>query len=114
MQLVKTCVVGTDNYDFMMEGVANLVANHKPASYGVNYHAASDTYDKVDLKSLKKNSAIIACLTLGIANLDPTEVTWKRLNSAEMKVLVKDSGLEAQMRMFDVWEPYINGKRGRN
>ena len=112
--LLDACVVGTDNYDFMMEGVANLVANHKPASYGVNYHAASDTYDKVDLKSLKKNSAIIACLTLGIANLDPTEVTWKRLNSAEMKVLVKDSGLEAQMRMFDVWEPYINGKRGRN
>jgi len=112
--LLDACVVGTDNFDFMMEGVANLVANHKPASYGINYHAASDTFDKVDLKSLKKNAAIIACLTLGIANLEPAEITWKRLNSDEMKVLVKNSGLETQMRMFDVWDPYLNGSRGRN
>ncbi|MEL6986436.1 MAG: M20/M25/M40 family metallo-hydrolase [Bacteroidota bacterium] len=112
--LLDACVVGTDNYDFMMEGVANLVANHKPASYGTNYHASSDTFDKVDLLSLKKNSAIIAALTLGFANLAPEDITWKRLNSEEMKKLVDESGLEAQMRMFDVWDPYIKGKRGRN
>ncbi|MBT8190276.1 MAG: M20/M25/M40 family metallo-hydrolase, partial [Bacteroidia bacterium] len=63
-------IVGTDNFDFMLQGVPNLVGNHKPYNYGLNYHAASDTYDKVDLVSLKKNSAIVAALTLGFANLD--------------------------------------------
>ena len=41
--------VGTDNFDFLLEGVPNLVANQEAASYIVNYHAASDSFDKVDL-----------------------------------------------------------------
>ncbi len=32
-------IVGTDNYDFMMQGVPNLVANQESANYGPNYHA---------------------------------------------------------------------------
>ena len=39
---------GTDHFDFLLQGVANLVANQAPANYGPNYHAASDTFDKVD------------------------------------------------------------------
>ena len=35
-------IVGTDNYDFMMQGVPNLVANQESANYGPNYHAGSD------------------------------------------------------------------------
>ena len=36
---VNAPIVGTDNYDFMMQGVANLVANQESANYGPNYHA---------------------------------------------------------------------------
>src|SRR5262249_37591346 len=39
---------GTDNLDFMLEGVPTLNADQEPANYMLNYHAASDTYDKVD------------------------------------------------------------------
>jgi len=106
-------IVGTDNFDFMLQGVGNLVANHLPATYGVNYHAASDTYDKVDLKSLKINSAIIAALTLGFANLEDAKVTWKQQSRAEIQQLFEATKLEFTMRMFSVWEPWMKGERGR-
>jgi len=106
-------IVGTDNFDFMLQGVGNLVANHKPALYGPNYHAASDTYDKVDLKALKVNSAIIAALTLGFANLDDEKVTWKRQTREEIQALFEETKLEYTMRMFNVWEVWMDGSRGR-
>ncbi len=106
-------IVGTDNFDFMLQGVGNLVANHKPANYGINYHASSDTFDKVDLKSLKINSAIIAALTLGFANLDDADITWKRQTRAEIQAMFETHKTEFSMRMFNVWDPWINGERGR-
>jgi carboxypeptidase Q len=63
-------VVGTDNYDFMMQGITKLVANQANANYASNYHAQSDTFDKVDQQQLKVNSAIMGATILGIANLD--------------------------------------------
>jgi len=41
---VDVPIVGTDNYDFMMEGIGNLVGNQEPANYGPNDHAATDTF----------------------------------------------------------------------
>ena len=105
-------IVGTDNFDFMLQGVGNLVANHRPAGYGINYHASSDTYDKVDLKSLKINSAIIAALTLGFANLDDADITWKQQTRAEVNEMFKEHKTEFSMRMFNVWDPWVNGERG--
>jgi len=106
-------IVGTDNFDFMLEGVGNLVANHKPFNYGVNYHAPSDTYDKVDLESLKRNSAIVASVALGFANLPEEDVTWKRQSREEITQLIKDFNLEFSMRMFGVYEAWESGERGR-
>ncbi len=104
-------IVGTDNFDFMLEGVPNLVAIHKPASYGTNYHAASDTFDKVDIKALKRNSAIIATLLLGLAN---DGLQWPRQSRAEIQAMFDRFDLEYTMRMFNVWEGWISGERGRN
>ena len=39
---------GTDHFDFLLEGVPTLMANQEVSNYLVNYHAASDTFDKVD------------------------------------------------------------------
>ncbi len=39
---------GTDHFDFMLEGVPTFVADQEEANYLENYHAVSDTYDKVD------------------------------------------------------------------
>ena len=108
---VNAPIVGTDNFDFMLQGVPNLVANHKAQLYGPNYHASSDTYDKVDLKSLKINSAIIGAVTLGMANMD--ELDLKRHTRAEINAMFERFSLEFTMRMFNVWEPWVNGSRGR-
>ncbi len=107
-------IVGTDNFDFMLEGVGNLIANHKPFNYGVNYHASSDTYDKVDLESLKRNTAIVASVALGFANLPAEEVTWKRQSPEEIAKIISDFNLEFPMRMFGVYEAWERGERGRH
>jgi Zn-dependent M28 family amino/carboxypeptidase len=59
---------GTDHYDFLLEGVPTLVANQEEGNYLVNYHATSDTYDKVDFPQLKKHVAEMTVVAFGIAN----------------------------------------------
>ncbi len=103
-------VVGTDNFDFMMEGVANLVANQESANYGPNYHARSDTYDKVDARQLRLNAAIAATVTWWYAN---AEVTWSRQTRAELDRLVEATDLDDQMRMFNMLTDWEAGRRGR-
>ena len=110
---INAPIVGTDNFDFMLEGVGNLVGNHLPQVYGQNYHASSDTYDKVDLKQLKVNSAIVAAVILGAANLDDDEITWKRQTRPEIQQMFESFDLEFTMRMFNVWDSWMAGKRGR-
>jgi hypothetical protein len=97
----------------MLEGIPNLVGNHKSATYGQNYHASSDTYDKVDLKSLKINSAIVAALVLGYANAPEAQIPRDRQSRAQIQSMIDSFDLEYQMRMFAVWDPWVNGDRGR-
>ena len=58
---------GSDDLDFLLEGVPTLVANQAPANYMLNYHAASDTFDKVDIPELKRHVAIAAVTTYALA-----------------------------------------------
>jgi hypothetical protein len=109
-QQINAPIVGTDNFDFMLQGVANLVANQESANYGPNYHASSDTYDKVDLRQLRLNAAIAAAVTWGFAQAD---VTWGRQTRAEIESLIESTDLGAQMRSFGMWELWEKGIRGR-
>jgi len=103
-------VVGTDNFDFMMEGVPNLIGHQADANYASNYHASSDTFDKVDQQQLKMNSAIVAALVWGFANSDDRLPRWSR---DQIEELVNSTDLEKQMRDFGVWEDWASGNRGR-
>ncbi|MDH5199201.1 MAG: M20/M25/M40 family metallo-hydrolase [Gemmatimonadota bacterium] len=103
-------IVGTDNFDFMMHGIANLVANQAPANYGPNYHARSDTFDRVDATQLRLNAVIAATVSLGFATMD---ATWTRQTRTEVEQLVASSDLEAQMRMFGIWGDWVGKRRGR-
>ncbi len=103
-------VVGTDNYDFMIEGVANLVANQESANYGPNYHARSDTFDKVDQQQLRLNSAIVAATIWGFANLD---LDLPRHDRAQIETLMQETDLDEQMQRFGVWDSWQSGERGR-
>ena len=102
-------IVGTDNFDFMMEGIPNLVANQEDANYASNYHARSDTFDKVDQKQLRLNSAVVAALIWHFANVEklPDRQTLK-----EIEDILATTDLEAQMRSMNVWQLWVDGKLG--
>src|SRR6202140_2188921 len=102
---------GTDNFDFLLEGVPTLVANQEEANYLPNYHAASDTFDKVDIRELKLHTALAALAAWGIA--DRAEPLGKRLSRVELDVLVKETGLDQQLKALGYWDAWQSGARGR-
>jgi carboxypeptidase Q len=103
--------VGTDNFDFLLEGVPNLTANQEGANYLVNYHASSDTYDKVDIAQLKKHVAIAAHMVTAIAN-GPGRL-GPRQTHEEIEQLMRDTKLDEQLKTFSLWEPWVKGEIGR-
>jgi carboxypeptidase Q len=103
--------IGTDNWDFLLEGVPTLVANQAEANYLPNYHAASDTFDKVDIRELKINAALAALTAWGIA--DRAEPLGKRLSRAEIEQQLKDTGLDEKMKQMGLWHSWESGTRGR-
>jgi hypothetical protein len=103
-------VVGTDNFDFMLEGVANLVAIQADATYGPDYHASSDTFDKVDLVQIRKNAAVVAAVVWGFAQGD---ARWGRQGADLVQKLVEGTSLRQQMESFGLYDDWRSGKRGR-
>lgn len=102
---------GTDNLDFLLEGVPTLVANQEEANYLPNYHAASDTLDKVDIRELKLHTVLAALTAWGIA--DRTEPLGKRLTRSEIGTQMRETGLDQQMKALDYWDAWQSGTRGR-
>ena len=103
--------IGTDNWDFLLDGVPTMVANQEEANYLPNYHAASDTLDKVDMRELKINAAIAAVTAWGVA--DRAEPLGKRLSRAEIDQQLVDTGLDEKMKQQGAWEGWQNGTHGR-
>jgi Zn-dependent M28 family amino/carboxypeptidase len=102
---------GTDNFDFLLEGVPTFVANQEISNYLANYHAASDTFDKVHPRELKLNTAIAALTAWGIA--DRIEPLGHRLSRAELDTVVKQTALDEQMKLLGYWAQWQSGARGR-
>jgi hypothetical protein len=109
--LTTDALWGTDNYDFLLEGVPTLVANNEPANYLVNYHATSDTFDKVDLAQLKRQVAEGAEAALAIANAD--QRIGPRQSRAEIEQTMRETHLDEQMKNLGAWSEWESGKRGR-
>lgn len=107
---INVPMVGTDHYDFMMQGIPAIMFDQDPTDYGLDYHAESDTFDKVDLRQLKLNAAILAAFTYGFADMD---VTWKRHTRAEIQKLIDTSDLKKQMETFGLVTGWLDGSRGR-
>ena len=100
-------LLGTDNFDFLLEGVPNLVANQEAERYLPDYHAESDTYDKVDFREARMNAAIAAVTVSGIAN-SPSRL-GPRQSRADINKVLEKSGVADQMR---TWECGRNGRAG--
>jgi carboxypeptidase Q len=103
--------LGTDNYDFLVEGIPNFVAIQDDAPYVPNYHAASDTFDKVDARELKDNTAIAAVLVWELANA--AAAPGPRQSRGQVEQVVEETGLEKDMKTYGVWDDFVSGKRGR-
>jgi hypothetical protein len=101
----------TDNYDFFLEGVPTLVGDQDEANYLINYHAMSDTFDKVDVDDLKKHVAIAADVTYALAS-DPGRL-GPRQNRAQVEKLLHQTHLDESLKAIGGWADWESGKRGR-
>jgi carboxypeptidase Q len=109
--LLTTAEWGTDHFDFMLEGVPTFVAEQEEANYLINYHAMSDTFDKVDMEQLKKHVAEAAALTFAIAYAP--ERIGPRLHHAQIEQTMVETHLDELMKTFGMWQPWQEGKWGR-
>jgi len=103
---------GTDNFDFLLSGVPNLIARQEWAPYLPNYHAESDVYEAVNPQEAKNNAALAAVLVWGLA--ESPERPAPRQTRAEVEKLLHDAKLDEQMKSFGQWEDWAAGKRGAN
>ena len=102
---------GTDNFDFLLQGVPTFVANQEEGNYLLNYHAMSDTFDKVDLAELRKHVVEASALTVGLANA--SAVPGPRLHHAQIEQTLVETHLADQLKTFGPWSDWESGKRGR-
>jgi len=102
---------GTDHFDFMLEGVPTFVADQEEANYLENYHAVSDTYDKVDFTQLKKHVAEAAEFAFSLANLP--EAIGPRFTRAQIEQSMRDTHSDEMFKAFGLWEAWESGQLGR-
>jgi Zn-dependent M28 family amino/carboxypeptidase len=105
-------LLGTDNFDFLLEGVPNFVADQETDKYLPEYHAESDTFDKVDLREARINAAIAAVMVSGLANA--AAPVGARQSREEIAAVLQKSGIDSQMKTYGLWADWENGRRGRS
>ena len=102
---------GTDHFDFMLEGVPTFVADQEEANYMENYHAVSDTYDKVDFVQLKKNVAVAAEFSFVLANLP--EKIGPRFTRAQIEQSLRETHSDEMLKASGLWDAWESGNLGR-
>jgi hypothetical protein len=103
-------VDGTDNFDFLLSGVPNFVADQDPVPYLPDYHAESDVPDRVNAREARRNAGLAATLVWSLAN-SPAAIP-KRQTRAEVDALLVRTKLVEQMQGFDQWDDWKAGRRG--
>ena len=89
----------------------NLVANQEADRYLPDYHAESDTFDKVDFREARLNAAVAAVTVAGIANASSRP--GPRQSRAEVARVLEKSGIADQMKAYSLSADWESGKRGR-
>jgi len=102
---------GTDNWDFMLEGVPTFLATQREANYLINYHATSDTFDKVDMPQLKKHVAETAALSFELA--DDQRRVGPRLTRSQIEQTLHETHMDDLLKSFGMWQAWQDGKIGR-
>jgi Zn-dependent M28 family amino/carboxypeptidase len=102
---------GTDHLDFLLQGVPTFVANQPEDNYLENYHASSDTLDKVDYARLKKHVAETAALVFALA--DAPERVGPRLHRTEIEQTLRETHLDEGLKSSGIWKEWEGKTRGR-
>ncbi len=103
-------VDGTDNFDFLLSGVPNFVADQDPVPYLPDYHAESDVPDRVNVKEARRNAGLAATLVWGLAS--STAAIPRRQTRSQVDALLVKTKLVEQMQGFDQWDDWKSGRRG--
>jgi hypothetical protein len=86
------------------------VANQEETNYVANYHASSDTFDKIDILNLKLNTAVAGVLAFSLAEF--ATPLGSRLSRSQVDTLLNKTGLDSQLKTLQVWPYWENGQRG--
>jgi len=111
---VYDAVLGTGNFDFLVEGVPTLTSIQAQSGDVLKSSSASGTTnepDKIDIADLKRNTAIAAVTAFGVA--ERAEPLGPRQSRPEIESLLKTSGLGEQMKTAGLWPLWESGERGR-
>jgi Zn-dependent M28 family amino/carboxypeptidase len=104
--------IGTDGFDFVLEGILTLDPHEKPVNHTLRNHAASaDTLEKADVAALKRQAGIAAITAYALA--DAIEPVARRQSRAEIEQLLKNTGLGEEMKIEGFWPAWKSGERGR-
>ncbi len=101
---------GTDNFDFLISGVPNLVANQDPAPYLPDYHAESDVFERSNLAEQRRSEAIACAVVYAFAE-SPKRPAARQSRDEVEKLMIRTK-LDGQMKLFGQWEDWKAGRRG--
>ncbi len=100
-----------DSFDFVLEGVPALTADHMPTSYVLNSLPPGITPDQIDMADLKHNTALVAVTAFGIA--ERAEPIGPRQSRSQIESLLKATDSERPMKQTGLWSLWKSGERGR-
>ncbi len=100
-----------DSLDFLLEGVPTLVANEDLRNPMPSVRTDTGTLDPATVAELKRHVAIAAVTAFALA--DTEERVGLRLARARIEQLLKDTGLDQQMKQAGLWSAWEKGERGR-
>ena len=101
----------TDDFDFMLEGVPTFVAGNEEDNYLINYHASSDTFDKVDFAKLKQH--VVEAAAVAFAMADAPGRVGPRLTHAQIEQNMRAAHLDVDMQTSSLWQEWETSQRGR-
>ena len=93
----------SDNFTFLLQGVPSLFAVQETSDYYSPYHSEADTFDKVDLDSVRNSSVVAAVTLMGIAEADRAAKRW---SLAEVTDWLRGRRLIRHLRFLGVWDAW--------
>ena len=102
---------GTDDFDFLLEGVPTVSAYPVLLPVWVDGLMPAPESGKTGLDDVKHNVAVVAVTAFGVA--ERTEPIGKRQSRAEIQILLERLGADVQMKAMGTWKEWESGERGR-